>query len=105
MRRPLRRSRQTLSLLEEFLSEPTEWRYGYDLSLATGLKSGTLYPILIRLAKHRWLETKWEMAEPGTPPRHMYRLTRGGMGLARERVKEIGAGRIVQEAAYGEGRA
>lgn len=104
MNKAFRMSSQTLNLLQEFLTQPTEWRYGYDLSRETELKSGTLYPILMRLAQHQWLETKWESVEPGTPPRHMYRLTREGMGLARERVKEIGAGRMVQKAAYNEAK-
>jgi DNA-binding PadR family transcriptional regulator len=56
-----------------------EWRHGYDLSRETELKSGTLYPILIRLEKSGWLEARWE-DEPtaGKPRRHLYRLTGSG---------------------------
>ena len=82
-----RMSSQTVRVLDSFLSQPSEWRYGYDLSRETDLKSGTLYPILMRLADRRWLETRWEVAEPGKPPRHMYRLTPDGLGQAREAVK------------------
>jgi DNA-binding PadR family transcriptional regulator len=46
-------------VLERFAERPTAWRYGYELSRETGLKSGTLYPILMRLAKFSLLETKW----------------------------------------------
>ena len=53
----IRKSPQTVLLLAELLQAPREWRYGYDLSRSTGLKSGTLYPILMRLAEHRLLET------------------------------------------------
>jgi DNA-binding MarR family transcriptional regulator len=78
--KPLRMSPQTMRLLESLLHAPAEWRYGYDLSGETGLKSGTLYPILMRLAERSLLETRWEeAAAPGRPPRHMYRLT--GIGL------------------------
>jgi DNA-binding PadR family transcriptional regulator len=78
-------SRQTLQVLEDFLRQPSEWRYGYDLSRETGLKSGTLYPLLIRLAEEKWLETKWEEPErPGRPPRHVYRLTAKGLRATRE---------------------
>ncbi len=80
-------SPQTFDLLGAFLDAPEEWRYGYDLSRVTGLKSGTLYPILMRLADRRWLETRWEAVEPGKPPRHMYRLTSDGLGQAREAVE------------------
>jgi DNA-binding PadR family transcriptional regulator len=82
----LRRSPQTALVLSELLHTPREWRYGYDLSRLTGLKSGTLYPILMRLAEHRLLETSWETAEPGRPPRHLYKLTSDGLRYAREQV-------------------
>jgi PadR family transcriptional regulator, regulatory protein PadR len=82
----MRRSPQTMLVLAEFLQCEREWRYGYDISRNTGLKSGTLYPILMRLAEHRMLETSWEAAETGRPPRHMYKLTRAGLRYAREQV-------------------
>ena len=75
-------SPQTLLVLERFLERPRAWRYGYDLSRETGLKSGTLYPILMRLAKYDLLETKWVTTEDGVPPRHTYRLTSKGIELA-----------------------
>jgi PadR family transcriptional regulator, regulatory protein PadR len=79
-------SPQTLRLFEALLAEPTRWRYGYDLSRETGLASGTLYPILMRLAGQELLETGWEPSnEPGKPPRHTYRLTSDGMAVARSR--------------------
>ena len=83
---PFRLSPQTIQVLDAFLGTPTDWRYGYDISRDTGLKSGTLYPVLIRMAEHKLLETRWETTEAGKPPRHMYRLTREGLRFARERV-------------------
>ena len=80
----LRLSRQTLLILEAFLETPKQWKYGYDLSRNTGLKSGTLYPLLMRLADRKLLETSWEAVEPGRPPRHLYRLTSDGVRFARE---------------------
>jgi DNA-binding PadR family transcriptional regulator len=83
MPRPLNASDQTRDLLAAFLGAPSEWRYGYDLSRETGLKSGTLYPILMRLEAQGWLETSWQETQtPGRPPRHMYRLTRDGAARA-----------------------
>jgi PadR family transcriptional regulator, regulatory protein PadR len=79
----LRMSPQTLLVLDAFLEQAEEWKYGYDLSRVTGLRSGTLYPILMRLAGHKLLETEWEAAEPGKPPRHMYRFTPDGLRFAR----------------------
>jgi DNA-binding PadR family transcriptional regulator len=80
----LRLSPQTLLVLDLFLQEVKEWKYGYDISRSTGLKSGTLYPILMRLSERELLETSWETAEPGRPPRHLYRLTVAGMQTARQ---------------------
>ena len=80
----LRFSPQTKLLVEAFLTAPTEWRYGYDLSRETGLKSGTLYPILMRLADNNLVEHCWEPSEEGRPPRHIYRLTGEGVKWGRE---------------------
>ncbi len=84
----MRRSPQTALVLAEFLSDEQEWRYGYDISRNTGLKSGTLYPILMRLSEHRMLKTSWETVQTGRPPRHMYKLTKDGLRYAREMVSE-----------------
>jgi len=79
----LRMSPQTVLVLDAFLEEAEDWKYGYDLSKNTGLKSGTLYPILMRMAERGLLETQWESGEPGRPPRHMYRFTPDGLRFAR----------------------
>jgi PadR family transcriptional regulator PadR len=87
MPRPPHASPQTLRLFAALLAEPARWRYGYDLSRETGLASGTLYPILMRLSAQQLLDTDWEASdEPGRPPRHTYRLTAGGVSLAQERL-------------------
>src|SRR3569833_2932303 len=85
MTRAPRLSRPTLTLLAELLAAPRAWRHGYDLSQATRLKSGTLYPLLIRLDEGGFLESRWEPSElEGRPPRHAYRLTQNGVSLAKE---------------------
>jgi DNA-binding PadR family transcriptional regulator len=84
MIRTPRLSQPTRALLEELLAAPRSWRHGYDLSQATGLKSGTLYPLLIRLDEAGILESRWEpAAQDGRPPRHAYRLTPNGVALAK----------------------
>jgi PadR family transcriptional regulator PadR len=80
----MRLSPQTLMVLDAFFEDPRDWKYGYDISRNTGLKSGTLYPILMRLAERQLLETGWETGEAGKPPRHLYRLTADGLHFARE---------------------
>ena len=77
---------QTRSLLAALASKPQSWRHGYELSKLTALKSGTLYPVLMRLEAQGMLASRWEKSfRPGRPPRHLYRLTRTGLALARER--------------------
>lgn|SRR5579884_1808087 len=81
----LRRSPQTVAVLGALLRRVRAWHYGYDLLKETGLKSGTLYPILARLQRSSWLEQRWEKpSAPGRPPRHLYRLSRPGRSAARE---------------------
>lgn len=106
MKSRIRMSLQTLRLLDALLLRPSEWHYGYDLSRATGLKSGTLYPILMRLKKHRWLEAHWETPQqPGRPSRHVYRLTSQGLELASQALREVQSRRATQEfAPQGPGR-
>ena len=85
MVRPRKPSTQTLAVLNALLGGATAWRHGYDLIANAGLSSGTLYPLLIRLADRGLLETKWESAaRPGRPPRHLYRLTGAGVAYATE---------------------
>jgi DNA-binding PadR family transcriptional regulator len=78
-------SKQTRTALAVFLARPQEWRYGYDISVETGLKSGTIYPLLMRLHDQGFLEAEWRpSAMAGRPPRHAYRLTSSGVALAME---------------------
>ncbi len=77
-------SAQTRDLLIALLRQPHAWHYGYELSKQTGLKSGTLYPLLIRLSEQGLLQSRWQEPErPGKPPRHAYKLTANGLAFAR----------------------
>ena len=53
-------SAQTLLVLAALCAEPSHWQHGYALAGQTGLKSGTLYPILIRLADRGMVEACWQ---------------------------------------------
>jgi DNA-binding PadR family transcriptional regulator len=78
-------SRQTRAVLAELSARPQAWRHGYDICQATGLRSGTVYPLLIRLHDQGLLEAEWQPPEgPGRPPRHVYRLTAAGLRAAAE---------------------
>jgi len=86
----IRKSPQSMLVLNVFFENSQGWQYGYDISRKTGVKSGTLYPILMRLADNGLLETSWEMAETGKPPRHLYKLTKDGLRYAREQITSQG---------------
>ncbi len=73
---------QTLAVLRLLAEEPTNWHYGYDIARRTGLRSGTLYPLLVRLSERGHLEAEWEDSPPpGRPRRHLYRITASGAEL------------------------
>jgi DNA-binding PadR family transcriptional regulator len=78
-------SPQARAVLSLLLEAGGEWRHGYDFVRSTAVKSGTLYPLLIRLEGQGYLEAQWQApATPGRPPRHAYRLTAAGTRFARE---------------------
>ena len=91
--RDRRPSRQTADVLGALAADPSAWRYGYELGLEVGLRSGSLYPILVRLSDRELLESRWEADAPaGRPPRHLYRLTASGLEYAAAHVRAAAAG-------------
>ena len=81
--RSRRPSPQTVKVLDALAADPSRWRYGYELGVEVGLRSGSLYPILVRLFDRDLLEARWEEPSPlGRPRRHLYRLTSGGLEQA-----------------------
>ncbi|KPF45309.1 hypothetical protein IP87_03610 [beta proteobacterium AAP121] len=71
-------SPQALAVVAE-LASTDDWRHGYELMAQAGVKSGTLYPLLMRLEAQGLLDAAWvEAPQPGRPPRHVYRLNAAG---------------------------
>jgi PadR family transcriptional regulator, regulatory protein PadR len=84
MARVRKPSPQTIAIVLA-LAEASGWTHGYDLCRRLGLKAGTVYPILMRLAERGQVDTAWETDPPvGRPARHLYRLSRAGAELATE---------------------
>jgi DNA-binding PadR family transcriptional regulator len=56
--------------------------YGFEIIDVTGLRAGTVYPILRRLEADRLVRSSWERVTQarveGRPPRRNYRLTPAG---------------------------
>lgn len=91
----VRLSFQTLKVLGAFLENPTAELSGADLHKESGIASGTLYPILLRLESAGWFTSRWEAIDPareGRPRRRLYRLTRGGLARATEVFASFGRG-------------
>lgn len=72
---------QTRLVLQAFLDTAAGETYGFALSEATGLKAGTLYPVLQRLLAAAWLSERWEDIDEhaeGRRRRRYYKLTAAG---------------------------
>jgi DNA-binding PadR family transcriptional regulator len=61
------------------------FHYGFDIMDATGLPSGTVYPILRRLDREGLLESAWERPAAAQrahrPPRRNYSITKEGKAM------------------------
>jgi len=82
----------TLKVLGALLSSGGVELSGAEISRTTKLSSGTLYPILFRLERAGWLESRWETEDPrvlGRPRRRFYQVTGLGARNARAAVKEL----------------
>ena len=67
------------------------FRYGFEIMDASGLPSGTVYPILRRLEDAGLLSAKWEAISDARdeqrPPRRYYQIT----GVGRQALREASA--------------
>jgi PadR family transcriptional regulator PadR len=81
----MRVSHQMKRVLQVLLDAPTEETYGYQLAEASGLASGSIYPILRRLEDEGWITSRWEEIEAARERRRRryYRLTGEGRRQAR----------------------
>jgi PadR family transcriptional regulator, regulatory protein PadR len=82
----------TLLVLRAMLAEPAREMYGLEICKAADLLSGTIHPILARLERFGWLESRWEDIEPadeGRPRRRYYRLSPEGAERARAALDRV----------------
>jgi len=83
---------QTIAVVLALADNRSGWSHGYELCRRLGLKAGTVYPILMRLAERGQVETAWETDPPsGRPARHLYRLSGEGARFAEELRAPAGA--------------
>ena len=71
-----------LKILEVFANNPNDWYTGSDICTKVKMRSGIVYPMLIRMEQRGWLTSEWradlKYLEP--PTRCFYRITRRGAG-------------------------
>jgi PadR family transcriptional regulator PadR len=87
-----RLTEQTLKALGALVGNPSEELSGAEIAKRTKQQSGTLYPILMRLERAAWLESRWEDGDPremGRPRRRLYRVTMLGESAFKEALREI----------------
>ena len=83
---------QTLKVLGTLMNNSPDPLSGAEIGRFTRLKSGTLYPILLRLEKAGWLESFWESETPqelGRPRRRFYQLTGVGARNAKAGLRDL----------------
>jgi hypothetical protein len=76
----------TLKVFKVLLEDPGGRHYGLEVGKATGLPSGSIYPLLMRFEQAGWLISDWEDVDPkaaGRPRRRLYQLTGAGAEVAR----------------------
>jgi len=86
---------QTVAVLSVMIAEPDQAHYGLAIARATGLKTGTLHPILARLQETGWTTSAWEdpgdHEDQGRPRRRYHRLTKDGEVAARRAIAAANA--------------
>jgi PadR family transcriptional regulator PadR len=76
-------------VLSALLQDPDGRHYGYQIWKWSGVRSGTLYPMLHRMLEAGWLTDGWEAQPSGRPPRRYYTLTDVGRAEARKRLSSV----------------
>jgi DNA-binding PadR family transcriptional regulator len=92
---------QTLKVLGILMSSGTEEVSGVEIARVTKLASGTLYPILFRLERSRWVTSHWESKDPselGRPRKRLYKIT--GLGIRKAKLAFAEINSTVKEFAW-----
>ena len=82
---------QVQKVLSVLLRDPSAEQYGFEILKASGVSSGSVYPILARLEKAGWVTSAWEDIDEslaGRRRRRYYRLTAFGLDKSRRLLEE-----------------
>lgn len=82
------------AVVQIFLEDLSEPRFGFGLIQRLKISAGTLYPVLTRLQRAGWLRAETEDIDPkveGRPARRYYTLTPDGAAAAVTALQRVGA--------------
>lgn len=98
MTSPPKMTRPVMAVLEVLLAATSgSPAWGFSICHDADLGSGTVYPILDRLAKYGWITSHEETEpHPGRPARRYYELTSSGRAQAAEALEARAARRAAR---------
>ena len=89
------REKVTFAAVSVLQAVAKDYKYGFDIMDATGLPSGTVYPILGRLEENGHLRSRWEdqsiAHDQKRPPRRYYEITAPGATALDEALQRLRA--------------
>jgi len=102
MEKDVRVTGPTLKALGQLLTAPDTGISGAEISKATKVASGTLYPIMFRLERARWVSSEWEDVDPseaGRPRKRLYKITALGRVKSKSAITDLvpSNGRLIWE--------
>ena len=104
VRKERRLSDSAAAVLRFFLANPDAEFYGLEILERTGIASGTLYPMLIRLEENGFLRSGWEQVDEtvvGRPKRRYYRLNPSGQEKALHSFSEWSSATLIRRRLLG----
>jgi PadR family transcriptional regulator, regulatory protein PadR len=88
----IRLTHATLKVLCSIMASRGAEMSGSQVAVETGLASGSLYPILLRLERAGFLKSRWESIDPskeGRPRRRLYKMTATGAACTRAAMSDL----------------
>lgn len=82
----------TVLVLQALLHDPGQELYGLEIAELTGVDPGTIYPILVRLQRLGWVDSRWEQIDSHAekrPARRYYWITSHGVQQARQALEAV----------------
>lgn len=79
----------TRQVAAALMAAPAVRHHGYDLSRASGVRSGRMYPVLAEMLERGWLSDGWEEPSEAGLRRRYYEVTPAGRRAMAEMLEMI----------------